>query len=87
MSDALHKREKALENEFFAKKDQQLRDKLKATFDQEVTRESLKAATGITDATVLERLVFLARVRGRSDAKVLSDFLAEVDRRRGRSIQ
>src|SRR5262245_9777639 len=67
MSDALHKREKALEEEFFAKKNQQLRDKLKATFDQEVTREGLKAATGITDPTVLERLMAL-RVRGETMA-------------------
>src|SRR3990170_2851980 len=52
MSDALHKRERALEEEFFARKDQQLRDKLKATFEQEVTREKLKAATGITDLVV-----------------------------------
>ena len=67
MSDALHKRERALEEEFFAKKNQQLRDKLKATFDQEVTREKLKAATGITDAVVLERLIAL-QVRGETMA-------------------
>jgi len=63
MSDALHKRERALEEEFFAKKNQQLRDKLKATFEQQVTREQLKAATGITDPIVLERLIAL-QVRG-----------------------
>ncbi len=67
MSDALHKRERALEEEFFAKKNQQLRDKLKATFDQEVTLEKLKAATGITDPTVLERLIAL-QVRGETMA-------------------
>ena len=67
MSDALHKRERALEEEFFAKKDRQLRDKLKATFDQEVTREKLKAATGITDPIVLERLIAL-QVRGETMA-------------------
>ena len=66
-SDALHKRERALEEEFFAKKNHQLRDKLKATFDQEVTREKLKAATGITDPTVLERLIAL-QVRGETMA-------------------
>jgi tellurite resistance protein len=67
MSDALHKRQRALEEEFFAKKNQQLRDKLKATFDQEVTRESLKAATGITDPAVLERLIAL-QLRGETMA-------------------
>jgi hypothetical protein len=67
MSDAMHKRQKALEEEFFAKKNQQLRDKLKATFDQEVTREKLKAATGITDPVVLERLIAL-QVRGETMA-------------------
>jgi hypothetical protein len=63
MTDALHKREKALEEEFFAKKNRQLLDKLKATFDQQVTREKLQAATGITDPQVLERLIAL-QVRG-----------------------
>ena len=67
MSDALHKRERALEEEFFAKKNQQLRDKLKATFDQEMTREKLKATTGITDPVVLERLLAL-QVRGETMA-------------------
>ncbi len=33
----------------------------------------------LATATVLERLVFLARVRGRSDRKALSDFFAAVD--------
>jgi hypothetical protein len=63
MTDALHKRERALEEEFFAKRNQQLLDKLKATFDQEITREKLKAATGITDPKILERLIAL-QVRG-----------------------
>src|SRR3990172_5808857 len=66
-SDALHKRERALEEEFFAKKNHQLRDKLKATFDQDVTREKLKAATGITNPVVLERLIAL-QVRGETMA-------------------
>ncbi len=66
-SDALHKREKALEEEFFARKDQQLREKLKATFEQEVTREKLKAETGLTDPQILDRLVAL-QVRGETIA-------------------
>jgi hypothetical protein len=67
MSDALHKRERALEEEFFAKKNQQLLDKLKATFDQQVTRETLQAATGITDPQILERLIAL-QLRGETMA-------------------
>lgn len=67
MSDALHKRGKALEEDFFARKDHQLRDKLKATFEQEVTREKLKAATGLTDPQILDRLIAL-HVRGETMA-------------------
>lgn len=67
MSDALHKRERALEEEFFARKDQQLREKLKATFEQEVTREKLKDATGLTDPKILDRLIAL-QVRGETMA-------------------
>jgi hypothetical protein len=66
-NDGLHKRQKALEEEFFARKDQQLREKLKATFEQEVTREKLKAATGLTDPQVLDRLIAL-QVRGETMA-------------------
>ena len=61
--DGLHRRQKALEEEFFQRKNQQLRDKLRATFEQQVTREKLQAATGITDPQVLERLIAL-QVRG-----------------------
>jgi hypothetical protein len=77
MTDALHKRERALEEEFFAKKDRQLREKLKATFDQEITREKLKAATGITDPQVLERLIAL-QVRGETMAAFALYPLVEV---------
>jgi hypothetical protein len=77
MTDALHKRERALEEEFFAKKDRQLREKLKATFDQEITREKLKAATGITDPQVLERLIAL-HVRGETMAAFALYPLVEV---------
>ncbi len=66
-NDGLHKRQKALEEEFFARKNQQLRDKLKATFDQEVTRDLLKAATGLSDPQILDRLVAL-QVRGETMA-------------------
>ena len=67
MSDALHKRERALEEEFFARKNQKLLDKLKDTFDQEITREKLKAATGLTDPQILDRLIAL-QVRGETMA-------------------
>ena len=65
--DALHRRERALEEEFFQRKNQQLLDKLRATFEQKVTGEKLQAATGITDPKVLERLVAL-QVRGETMA-------------------
>jgi hypothetical protein len=66
-NDALRKREKALEEEFFARQSQQLRDKLKATFDREATRDELKAATGLSDPQILDRLVAL-QVRGETMA-------------------
>ena len=67
MSDALHKRGKALEEDFFARKDHQLRDKLKATFERELTREQLKAETGVTDPQLLDRLLAF-QVRGETIA-------------------
>jgi hypothetical protein len=75
--DALHRRERALEEEFFQRKNQQLLDKLRATFDQEVTREKLQAATGITDPKVLERLIAL-QVRGETMAAFALYPLVEV---------
>ena len=56
---AMDRRRKALEEDFFAKKNQQLLDKLKATFERDQTRESLRAATGVTDPAVLDRLLAL----------------------------
>ena len=61
--DAMHRRERALESEFFQRKNPQLLDKLKQTFDQEVTREKLKASTGLSDPRLLDRLIAL-QVRG-----------------------
>jgi hypothetical protein len=75
--DALRKRQRSLEEEFFARKDHQLREKLKATFEQEVTREKLKAATGLTDQTILDRLVAL-QVRGETLAAFTLYPLVEV---------
>jgi len=75
--DGLHRRQKALEEEFFQRKNQQLRDKLRATFEQQVTREKLQAATGITDPQVLERLIAL-QVRGETMAAFALYPLVEV---------
>jgi tellurite resistance protein len=63
VSDALKARGKALEDQFFQRENERLLKKLKATFEQEVTAEQLKAATGITNPELLERLVGL-QVRG-----------------------
>jgi hypothetical protein len=57
--DGLIRRGKALEEEFFRKEHDKLMKKLKATFEQEVTAEKLRAATGITDPKILERLIAL----------------------------
>jgi hypothetical protein len=75
--DLFHGRERALEEEFFQRKNQQLLDKLRATFDQDVTREKLQAATGITDPKVLERLLAL-QVRGETMAAFALYPLVEV---------
>ena len=55
----MKRRGKALEEEFFAERNRQLLDKLKATFERNSTRESLSAATGITDTALLDRLLAL----------------------------
>ena len=63
----LDQRRKALEEDFFAKKNRQLLDKLKETFDRDVTRESLRASTGITNEAMLDRMIAL-RVSGETMA-------------------
>ena len=55
----MERRRKALEEEFFAKMNRQLLDKLRAIFAQNATREGLRAATGITDPAILDRLLAL----------------------------
>jgi hypothetical protein len=75
--DAMRRRERAFEAEFFQKKNQQLLDKLRAVFEQKVTREKLEAATGITDPQVLERLIAL-QVRGETMAAFALYPLVEV---------
>jgi hypothetical protein len=67
MSDGFAQRGTALEEEFFKRESDKLLKKLKATFEQEVTAEKLKAATGLTDPAILARLVAL-QVRGETMA-------------------
>jgi tellurite resistance protein len=67
VSDALKARGKALEDQFFQRENERLMKKLKDTFEQEVTAEKLKAATGITNPELLQRLVGL-QVRGETMA-------------------
>lgn len=57
--DPFEERRKALETEFFAKKNQELLQKLRATFEKKVTREGLERATGVTSEEVLNALVAL----------------------------
>jgi hypothetical protein len=52
-------RRKALEEEFFAKQNQQLLRQLRETKATEAQKEALAAVSGITDAAVLEQLVAL----------------------------
>ena len=67
--DRLAERGRSLENEFFYKVDQVLKRKFREQQDAEHTRESLAAASGISDDTVLEELR-LARIRAESLAAV-----------------
>lgn len=57
--DIFEDRRKSLEEQFFAQQNEKLKQKLKATFEKEQTRESLKAATGISDEAVLDMLIAL----------------------------
>lgn len=57
--DAFEERRKGLEEEFFAKQNEKLKQKLKSVFERQATRESLKAASGITNEAVLDMLLAL----------------------------
>lgn len=52
-----------LEEEYFRTKDQTLVGKLKSVFDSKISKDDLRAASGITDEVVLDRLV-AANLRG-----------------------
>ncbi len=57
--DIFEDRRKSLEEQFFAKENERLRQKLKTTFDQKETRESLAAVSGISDEKVLDAMLAL----------------------------
>ena len=57
MADKLHERAAALENKFFANRDQELLTKLRAEMDANETRSALSAAIGIEDQAALDALI------------------------------
>lgn len=57
MADSLHERGQAVENLFFAERDQKLLEKLKTELAAEETRAALASATGIRDQAVLDSLI------------------------------
>ena len=58
-TDIFDARRKSLEEEFFNKQSETLKQKLKAVFEKQATRESLKQSTGITNEAVLDALMAL----------------------------
>ena len=56
-ADALHKRGRALEDEFFHRVDEELRAKLRQKLQREKSKEMLAGATGFSDETLLDHLV------------------------------
>lgn len=57
MADSLHERAEALENGFFANRDQELLAKLRDEMKAEETRDALSAAIGIEDKETLDALM------------------------------
>lgn len=57
MADKLHERATALENEFFAHRDQELLAKLREEMDGDETRSALSKAIGIEDKDALDALI------------------------------
>lgn len=57
MADSLHERAEALENGFFAHRDQELLAKLRDQMETEETREALSSAIGIDNQEVLDSLI------------------------------
>ena len=56
-SDSFKQRERSFEEEFFAKQERKLVDKLRETLDKQQTREELEQLTGIKDSGVLDTLM------------------------------
>lgn len=56
MQDSLHDRGKAMEDKFFAAKDSQLLEKMRKEMAAQESRKALEAASGLTDAAVLDSL-------------------------------
>ena len=57
MSDPIHERGKALEDNFYRNLDQELIQKMKAEMEDAETRKGLAAASGIDDDATLDKLV------------------------------
>ena len=58
-SNPFEDRRRALEDEFFMKRDRALIEKLRATLEKENPRETLKQLTGIEDESVIDTMVAL----------------------------
>lgn len=56
-SDAFKQREKSFEEEFFAKQERKLIDKLRKTLEVQHTREELEQLTGVKDPAALDTLM------------------------------
>lgn len=56
-ADPFAKRERAMEDEFFHRVDEKLRENLRQEMEREQARESIAAATGIDDAKLLDALL------------------------------
>ncbi len=56
-SDAFHKREQALEDEFFHRVDEKLRAELRRSMERDQSREALAESTGLTDPELLDALI------------------------------
>jgi len=62
--DMFKQRELYLEEEYFRKKDFALLEKLKAVFNKNLSKESIRKATGVTNEHLLDRLVEIAWADG-----------------------
>ncbi len=56
-TDAFAQRERALEDEFFHRVDEKLREELRRSMEKDKSRDALRKATGLTDEALLDELV------------------------------